>query len=62
MSNSIRRRIGTLLAIIIFGFILVQIMDRMHIIVLVQTPWYVFLLGLVVLFLLIDFVINRVIG
>lgn len=61
MPSSIKRRLGTLIAIVIFGFILVQIMDRMHIIVLVQTPWYVFLLGLVVLFLLIDFVINRII-
>lgn len=61
MPANIKRRLGTLIAIIIFGFILVQIMDRMHIIVLVQTPWYVFLLGLVVLFLFIDFVINRLI-
>ena len=61
MPANIKRRLGTLISIIIFGFLLVQIMDRMHIIVLVQTPWYVFLLGLVVLFLLIDFVINRLI-
>jgi uncharacterized membrane protein len=62
MSTGIRKRIASLISAIIFGLIVLWVLDRLHIVIWVNTPWWGLLLMGLVLFLIIDFVVNRVIS
>jgi hypothetical protein len=55
-----KRRISSLISAVIFLLIVWVVLDRLHIVMWVQTPWWAFLLMGVVLFLLIDFAVSRV--
>jgi hypothetical protein len=57
---TMKRRISSLISAVIFLLIVWAVLDRLHIVMWVQTPWWAFLLMGVVLFLLIDFVVSRV--
>jgi len=57
-----RKRLSSLITAVIFVAILLIVLDRLHIVVWVQTPWWALILGGIVLFLLIDFAVSRVIG
>ena len=56
-----RKRLSSLISAVIFVVILLIVLDRLHIVIWVQTPWWALILGAVVLFLLIDFAVSRVI-
>jgi uncharacterized membrane protein len=62
MSTGIRKRIASLISAIIFGLIVLWVLDRLHIVIWVNTPWWGLLLMGLVLFLIIDYVVNRVIA
>ena len=57
-----KRRISSLITAVIFLAILWLVLDRMHIVIWVNTPWWGLLLMGVVLFLIIDFAVSRVVG
>jgi hypothetical protein len=57
---TMKRRISSLISAVIFLLVVWVVLDRLHIVMWVQTPWWAFLLMGVVLFLLIDFVVSRV--
>jgi uncharacterized membrane protein len=62
MSTGIRKRIASLISAIIFGLIVLWVLDRLHIVIWVNTPWWGLLLMGLALFLIIDYVVNRVIA
>jgi uncharacterized membrane protein len=62
MSTGIRKRIASLISAIIFGLIVLWVLDRLHIVIWVSTPWWGLLLMGLALFLIIDYVVNRVIA
>lgn len=55
-----RTRLSSLITAVIFIVILFVVLDRLHIVIWVQTPWWALVLGGVVLFLLIDFAVSRI--
>ena len=55
-----KRRLSSLISAVIFLGIVWVVLDKLHIVILVQTPWWGLLLMGVVLFLIIDFAISRI--
>lgn len=55
-----KRRLSAFISTAIFLVVLFIVLDRLHIVVWVQTPWWAFLLMGVVVFLLIDFAVSRI--
>ena len=55
-----KRRLSSLISAVIFLGIVWVVLDKLHIVILVQTPWLGLLLMGVVLFLIIDFAISRI--
>jgi uncharacterized membrane protein len=55
-----KRRLSSLITAVIFLAILWVVLDRMHIVIWVNTPWWGLLLMGVVLFFVIDFAVSRV--
>jgi hypothetical protein len=55
-----RRRGASLLSAIALALTLWFILSRLHIVILVNVPWWGLLIFGLVLFLLIDYVLNRV--
>ena len=55
-----KRRASSLVTAIVFLAILWVVLDKLHIVIWVNTPWWGFLLMGVVLFLIIDFAVSRV--
>lgn len=56
-----KRRLSSLITAVIFLAILWVVLDRMHIVIWVNTPWWGLLLMGIVLFLIIDFAVSRVV-
>ena len=56
-----RNRLSSFITAIVFVAILFIVLDRLYIVVWVNTPWWALILGAIVLFLLLDFAISRVI-
>jgi hypothetical protein len=61
MSN-LRRRLASLVTALIFGFILYKVLQRMYVVIWVQTPWWGLLVMMIVLFLLIDYMVGKAFG
>lgn len=55
-----KRRLSSLISAVIFLAIVWVVLDKLHIVVWVQTPWWAFLLMGVVLFFAIDFAVSRI--
>ncbi len=55
-----KRRLSSLISAVIFLAIVWVVLDKLHIVVWVQTPWWAFLLMGVVLFFVIDFAVSRI--
>ena len=55
-----KRRLSSLISAALFLLIVWAVLDRLHIVIMVQTPWWGLLLMGVVLFLIIDFAISRI--
>ena len=62
MSPAIKRRAASIITTLIMGYILYRVLDRLFLVVLVQVPWWGFILLAVLLFLAIDFMVNRIIN
>lgn len=60
--NNLSQRLASVVTTIIFVGILWAIFDRVRIIIWVNTPWWAFLLMIVVLFLAIDYLVHRAFG
>ena len=60
MSPATRRRVASIITTIIMGYIFYRVLDRLFVVVLVQMPWWGFILMAVLLFLAIDYLVNRV--
>ena len=58
--SSMKRRASSLVTAIVFLAILWLVLDKLHIVIWVNTPWWGFLLMGVVLFFIIDFAVSRV--
>lgn len=55
-----KRRLSSLITAVIFLAILWVVLDRLHIVIWVNTPWWGLLLMGVVVFFIIDFAVSRV--
>jgi hypothetical protein len=62
MSPSLRRRIASLITTVIMGYILYKVLERLVFVVWVQVPWWALIPLAILLFLAIDFVVNRALG
>ena len=60
MSPATRRRVASIITTIIMGYIFYRVLDRLFVVILVQVPWWGFILMAVLLFLAIDYLVNRV--
>jgi hypothetical protein len=62
MSPALRRRVASLVTTAIMAFILYRVMERLFVVIWVQVPWWgLIILGLL-LFLGVDFLVNRAFG
>ncbi|MBX3010904.1 MAG: hypothetical protein KF832_05330 [Caldilineaceae bacterium] len=59
MSSTVKQRLAALVTTIIFGYILLRVIDRLFLVVWVQMPWWGLLIAAVVLYLLIDHLVHR---
>jgi hypothetical protein len=60
MSPTIRRRAASVITTLILGFILYQVLNRLVFVVLVQVPWWGLIILAILLYLAVDFMVNRV--
>ncbi len=58
--NLMKRRLSSLITAVIFLAILWVVLDKLHIVIWVSTPWWGLLVMGIVLFLIIDFAVSRV--
>lgn len=62
MSPALRRRIASVVTTAIMAYILYRLIDRLFIVIWVQVPWWGLVLLAVLLFLAVDFMVNRAFG
>jgi hypothetical protein len=62
MSPALKRRAASLITTLIMGYIVYRVLDRLFVVIWVQVPWWGFILMIVLLFLAIDYMVNRVIN
>lgn len=60
MSPAIRRRIASVITTVIMGYILYRILDRIFVVIWVNVPWWGLILLAVLLYLAIDYMVNRI--
>ena len=60
MSPAIRRRIAGVITTVIMGYILYRILDRIFVVIWVNVPWWGLILLAVLLYLAIDYMVNRI--
>jgi hypothetical protein len=60
MSPAIRRRIASAITTVIMGYILYRILDRIFVVIWVNVPWWGLILLAVLLYLAIDYMVNRI--
>lgn len=60
--HSVKQRIASLIAAVIFLGILWVVLGRVWIVIWVQIPWWGLLLTGVILFLVIDYLVHRAFG
>ena len=59
MSPAIRRRVASVITTLIMGYILYRILDRVFVVIWVSVPWWGLILLAILLFLGIDYMVNR---
>lgn len=62
MNRKICQKLTAIGSTVVFGFLLFKLFERTFVIIWVNTPWWGALLMLVVLFLLIGYLMGRVLG
>ena len=60
MSPAIRRRIASVITTVIMGYILYRILDRIFVVIWVNVPWWGLILLAVLLYLAIEYIVNRI--
>jgi hypothetical protein len=60
MSPAIRRRVASVITTVIMGYILYRILDRVFVVIWVNVPWWGLILLAVLLYLAIDYMVNRI--
>jgi hypothetical protein len=59
MSATVRQRLATLITTLIFAYILFRVLDRLFVVIWVQIPWWGLIIAAIVLYLLIDHLVQR---
>jgi uncharacterized membrane protein len=62
MSPAMRRRFASLITTVIMGFILYKVLERLVFVVWVQVPWWGLIILGILLFLVVDYMVNRALG
>lgn len=62
MTPSFRHKLASLITTLIFCYILYRVFERMIFVVWVQIPWWGLIIIAVLLFLAIDYLVNRIIA
>lgn len=60
MSRRLRQRIVTGLAVIIVAAIILAVLDQARIVFIVNVPWWMVVIGVIGLYALIDYALNRI--
>ena len=60
MAANIRRKVAALVSTLIFAYIFFEVLDRLHIVLWVQVPWWGLILLGVLVFVAIDYFVNRI--
>lgn len=60
MASKLGRKLASVITAVVFGFVLWKLLERTFIVIWSNTPWWGLLILLVVLFLLIDYMVNRI--
>lgn len=59
MLTAAKQRLATLITTLIFAYILYRLLDRLLVVVWVQMPWWGLLIVIVMLYLVIDHLVQR---
>ncbi len=60
MGATVRRKVAVIISTLIFAYILFEVLDRMHIVLWVQIPWWVLILVGLLVFLAVDYLVSRI--
>lgn len=59
MSATVKQRLATVLTTLIFAYILYRVLDRLFVVIWVQMPWWGLIIAAIVLYLVIDYLVQR---
>ena len=59
MSAPVKQRLATLITTVIFAYILFRVLDRLFVVIWVQMPWWGLIIAAVVLYLVIEHLVQR---
>ena len=59
MSAPVKQRLATLITTVIFAYILFRVLDRLFVVVWVQMPWWGLIIVGLVLYLVIEHLVQR---
>lgn len=59
MSTTVRQRVATLITTLIFAYILYRVLDRLFVVIWVQIPWWGLIIAALVLYLVIEHMVQR---
>jgi hypothetical protein len=62
MSPALRRRVASLITTVIMGYILYRVLERIYVVIWVAVPWWGLVILGILLFVGIDFMVNRMLG
>ncbi len=62
MPRNLRRRVASLITTLITGFVLYKVLERLVFVVWIQVPWWGLVILGILLFLVVDFMVNRALG
>lgn len=60
MSATVKQRLATLITTVIFAYILFRVLDRLFVVIWVQMPWWGLIIVGLVLYLVIEHLVQRV--
>lgn len=59
MSATARQRLATLITTLLFAYILYRVLDRLFVVIWVQIPWWGLIIAAIVLYLVIEHMVQR---
>lgn len=60
MGATVRRKVAAIISTLIFAYIFFEVLDRMHIVLWVQIPWWGLILVGLLVFLAVDYLVSRI--